>query len=107
MVFNKGVKEYNYRSAFTVCSRVKNPSPSLTSPPLPSMSFEIGKTIFRQKKPHFPSPPPVKWISGTPFSLPSPPLPLLSRSLEHSVILPEFCPKIVAVPVTARNLMKW
>ncbi|KAJ0885764.1 hypothetical protein HanPSC8_Chr10g0448791 [Helianthus annuus] len=49
------------------------------------MSFQIGKTIFRQKKPHFPSPPPVKWISGTPFSLPSPPLPLLSRSLEHSV----------------------
>ncbi|MFS7959770.1 hypothetical protein Hanom_Chr08g00695041 [Helianthus anomalus] len=47
------------------------------------MSFQIGKTIFRQKKPHFPSPPPVKWISGTPFSLPSPPLPLLSRSLEH------------------------
>ncbi|MFS8016497.1 hypothetical protein Hanom_Chr15g01369371 [Helianthus anomalus] len=49
------------------------------------MSFQIGKTIFRQKKPHFPSPPPVKWISGTPFSLPSPPLPMLSRSLEHSV----------------------
>ncbi|MFS7891580.1 hypothetical protein Hanom_Chr00s000325g01637371 [Helianthus anomalus] len=48
------------------------------------MSFQIGKTIFRQKKPHFPSPPPVKWISGTPFSLPSSPLPLLSRSLEHS-----------------------
>ncbi|MFS8007687.1 hypothetical protein Hanom_Chr14g01264001 [Helianthus anomalus] len=41
------------------------------------MSFQIGKTIFRQKKPHFSSPPPVKWISGTPFSLPSPPLPLL------------------------------
>ncbi|KAJ0839873.1 putative protein kinase RLK-Pelle-LRR-I-1 family [Helianthus annuus] len=74
-----------YEFAFTVCSRVKNPSPSLPSPPLPSMSFQIGKTIFRQKKPHFPSPPPVKWISGTPFSLPSPPLPLLSRSLEHSV----------------------
>ncbi|KAJ0585374.1 hypothetical protein HanHA89_Chr05g0199621 [Helianthus annuus] len=51
------------------------------------MSFQIGKTIFRQKKPHFPSPPPVKWISGTPFSLPSPPLPLLSTSLEHSVIV--------------------
>ncbi|KAJ0855606.1 hypothetical protein HanRHA438_Chr14g0675161 [Helianthus annuus] len=49
------------------------------------MSFQIGKTIFRQKNPHFPSPPPVKWISGTPFSLPSPPLPLLSRSLEHNV----------------------
>ncbi|KAJ0481781.1 hypothetical protein HanIR_Chr13g0646561 [Helianthus annuus] len=49
------------------------------------MSFQIGKTIFRQKKPYFPSPPPIKWISGTPFSLPSPPLPLLSRSLEHSV----------------------
>ncbi|MFS7988860.1 hypothetical protein Hanom_Chr11g01039851 [Helianthus anomalus] len=53
------------------------------------MSFQIGKTIFRQEKPHFPSPPPVKWISGTPFSLPSPPLPLLSRSLEHSVKLKE------------------
>ncbi|MFS7966849.1 hypothetical protein Hanom_Chr09g00778691 [Helianthus anomalus] len=76
-----------YLSTLTVCSRVKNPSPSLPSPPLPSMSFQIGKTIFRQKKPHFPSPPPVKWISGTPFSLPSPPLPLLSRSLEHSVKL--------------------
>ncbi|KAJ0786245.1 putative cytochrome P450 superfamily [Helianthus annuus] len=33
------------------------------------MSFQIGKTIIRQKKPHFPSPP----------------LPLLSGSLEHSI----------------------
>ncbi|MFS7988695.1 hypothetical protein Hanom_Chr11g01037911 [Helianthus anomalus] len=59
------------------------------------MSFQIGKTIFRQKKPHFPSSPPVKWISGTPFSLPSPPLPLLSRSLEHSVDLTVLKPKTI------------
>uniref|UniRef100_A0A251S6H3 Uncharacterized protein n=1 Tax=Helianthus annuus TaxID=4232 RepID=A0A251S6H3_HELAN len=32
------------------------------------MSFQIGKTIIRKKNPifpPFPSPPPVKWISGT------------------------------------------
>ncbi|MFS7899552.1 hypothetical protein Hanom_Chr00s064960g01786621 [Helianthus anomalus] len=48
----------------------------LKIPPLPSPPLHVfpnWKDYFQAKKPHFPSPPPVKWISGTPFSLPSPP----------------------------------